>query len=194
MDKPEKDPTLPQRAVEAIETLIEFIGDDMWRPGLVATPGRVLAAWRQCWGSGYDTPPPAMTMFKEEGKQYDEMVTVCDINFYSTCEHHMAPFFGTADVSYIPGTNGVVGISKLARAVEHFSRRLQNQERLTEQIADFIVAAGVSPDVGVRMRATHMCMVSRGVRQAGTSTITTSLRGDYKTDPTVRAEFLAGLK
>lgn len=126
----EQDPR-PSReeALEAVRTLISYIGDDPHRTGVWGTPNRVLKAWRECWGAGYNALPPDMTMFKEPGLNYDQMVTVRDMSVYSTCEHHLAPFFGTATVSYLPGSAGVVGISKLARAVEHFARRLQKPRK-----------------------------------------------------------------
>lgn len=179
-----------QRALEAVRTLIDYIGDDSAREGVKATPGRVLKAWREAWGKGYREPPPALTCFPEAGIDYDQMVIVKGINFYSTCEHHLAPFFGTADIAYIPNPKiGVLGISKLARVVEHYSRRLQVQERLTSQVASHL-AKHISPNVAVIMRAAHMCMVSRGVMQPNAQTVTSALKGVFFHEPSARAEFL----
>lgn len=185
-------PIYEQSPLDAVKTLLSFIGVDPERSGLTRTPARVLKAWRETWGKGYHEPPPRMTLFKEEGVNYDQMVIVRDIQFYSTCEHHLAPFFGTADIAYIPTEAGIVGLSKLARAVDHFARRLQVQERLNGEIADFLVMH-VSPNVAVRMRATHFCMVSRGVSQPNSVTQTTALRGTFYDEPSCRAEFFSGI-
>jgi GTP cyclohydrolase I len=178
-------------ALAAVRTLISYIGDDPARPGLRDTPKRVLRAWRESWGAGYQLPPTnIITLFQGDREQCDEMVVLRGIQFHSHCEHHMAPFFGTVDIGYIPAFGrGVLGLSKLARIVAHVSRQLQVQERLTAQVADYI-AAKVSADVAVLVRATHTCMTSRGVQQPNTTTITSALRGKFFDDPTVRAEFL----
>jgi GTP cyclohydrolase I len=179
-------------AEEAVRTLIRYIGDNPDRPGLQDTPQRFLKAWRESWGAGYaDTPGGLLKLFPDEynsGKG-DAMIIVQGIEFYSTCEHHLAPFYGTADIAYIPSDRGLLGLSKLARITNFFARRLQVQERLTNEVADFI-AMNVAPDVGVIMRASHMCMVSRGVQQPGAMTITSALRGTFFHDLKCRAEFL----
>lgn len=184
------------RAVKsAIRTLISYIGDDPDRPGLLDTPTRVAKAWRSDWGIGYDPKDPAnlAKLFEHEddnGRRHPhEMVIERNITFSSHCEHHMAPFFGTAAVAYIPTDQGIVGISKLARIVDHYARRLQVQERLTTEIADFI-REHISPDVAVLTRATHMCMVSRGIKQPIAETITSAMRGAFYTDAATRSEFL----
>lgn len=184
--------TCPSRedAVIALRTVLRYIGDDPNRLGLLETPDRVLRAWEQSWGLGYNDPPPKLSMFPEQGIDYNQMVLVKDISFFSTCEHHMAPFYGVAHIAYLPDAErGVLGLSKFARVVEHFARRLQVQERLTAQIANYL-SEKVSPHVGVVMRATHLCMVSRGVRQLGALTVTSSLRGDFLNDSSTKAEFL----
>lgn len=177
-------------AMRAVRQLLSYIGDDAERGGLLATPARVLKAWRETWGAGYSAPEPELTCFAEDGIDYSQMVIVKDIAFYSTCEHHMAPFFGSCDIGYIPQLGqGVLGISKLARVTDFYARRLQVQERLTAQIASHLVEH-VSPHVAVVMKATHMCMVSRGVMQPNAMTVTSALKGDFYADPTTRAEFL----
>jgi GTP cyclohydrolase I len=178
-------------ALDAVRTLIRYIGDDPTREGLQETPERVLKAWVESWGAGYRDPSNGLVkLFAEESHDpHGSMVLVRGIRFFSTCEHHMAPFYGTADVAYIPCGKGVVGLSKLARIVDHFSRRLQVQERLTNQIADFIKRE-ISADCAIIMRAAHMCMVSRGVQQPGSETITSALRGAFYDKPEARAEFL----
>lgn len=189
----------PRRAsaLKAVRELLKFIGEDPDRPGLIETPERVLKAWEESWGAGYREPvKPLVKLFEEEaqreGYSYGgtEMVTVNGIDLYSTCEHHMAPFFGTATISYIPDARGLLGISKLARVVEHFARRLQVQERLTVQIADYL-SENVSNDVGIVIECSHMCMVSRGVKQPHAKTVTSALRGIFFDDPRARSEFLA---
>jgi len=193
---PDHDVSLPghQAALEAVRTLLRYIGDDPARPGLADTPERVLRAWRDSWGKGYTPPPRDLLRLFENGAAappYDQMVVVSGINFYSTCEHHMAPFFGTAAIAYIPSHRGIVGLSKLARVVDHFARQLQVQERLTAQIADFLEAR-LAPDIGVSLQATHLCMVSRGVQQPNALTATTALKGRFLGEPATRAEFLRG--
>ena len=169
--------------------LLQFIGEDPTRGGLIETPKRVAKAW-QYWCSGYEVDIPALLKTFEDGADgCDEMVVVKDIPFYTHCEHHMAPFFGTATVAYIP--NGkIVGLSKLPRIVDAFARRLQVQERLTNQIADAI-DGNLSPlGVGVIIKARHLCMESRGIQQQGHCTITSALRGVIRNTPAARAEFL----
>jgi len=175
-----------------VRKMLVAIGENPDREGLRETPSRVVKAWGE-WFSGYAVGHPGVVLKSfEDGAELlsgDEMVVVKDISFYSHCEHHMAPFFGKAQVAYIP--NGrVVGLSKMARLVEVFSRRLQVQERLTNQIADTLEAELQPIGVGVVMRATHFCMCSRGVGKEGSTTITSALRGAMKTNPEARAEFM----
>lgn len=159
------------------------------REGLVDTPARMAKAWGH-WTSGYAVDVPALLKVFEDGAEnYDEMVMVKDIPIYSKCEHHLADIFGTATIAYIP--NGkVVGLSKLSRVADAFARRLQVQERLTTQIADALNDNLNPTGVGVIIKARHMCMESRGICQQGHHTVTSALRGVFKTDPTARAEFL----
>lgn len=190
---PPAQPTAPtdDEARKAIKTLIAWIGDDPNREGLQDTPDRVMRAWRNDWGKGYQDPGSDLVrLFENTDHPYNSMIVLPGIQVYSCCEHHLAPFFGTAVVGYIPEPDrGIVGISKLARIVDHFSRRLQVQERLTEQVASYL-AEHVSKDCGVIIRCTHLCMVSRGVRQPNASTVTSSLRGAFFGNELARAEFL----
>lgn len=173
-------------ALQAVRTLIEFIGDDPDRPGLLDTPKRVLAGWLEDWGAGYYEHDFNVTLF--ESRSYDQMIFMRDISFFSHCEHHLAPFFGTAAIAYLPRVH-IVGLSKLPRIVQHFSARLQVQERLVGEIADFIVK-NVSPDCAVSLEATHLCMVSRGIKQPTAKTITTALRGVFRHDASAQDEFI----
>ena len=193
----------------AVRTLIRFIGDDPARPGLNETPERVLRAWWETWGKGYYINEECATaelknLFKlfdaedETGNaelsiRYNEMVFIRDIAVNSHCEHHMTPFWGTATIAYLPSRRGVIGLSKLARVVDHFARRLQVQERLTVQVADAL-AAHLSPHAGVMLNCSHFCMISRGIMQPNITTQTTALRGVFINDPAVRTEFLHGCR
>lgn len=173
-----------------IRRLLQFVGEDPARGGLLETPARVAKAW-QFWASGYNkNAADILKVFEDGADGCDEMIVVRDIPFYTHCEHHMTPFFGTATVAYIP--NGkIVGLSKISRIVDMFARRLQVQERLTNQIADAL-DDGLSPlGVGVIVTARHLCMESRGVCQQGHTTITSALRGVLKDKPEARAEFMA---
>lgn len=174
---------------ESIKTLLRWLGEDPEREGLRETPGRVLRAWKH-WCCGYGKDPAAVLKTFEDGAEgSDEMVVVRDIQFYSHCEHHMAPFFGHAHVAYIP--NGrIVGLSKLARIVDIYAQRLQVQERLTVQIADILMQHLQPRGVGVQIEAQHFCMCSRGVNKQGSSTVTSALRGVFRQLPEVRSEFL----
>ena len=174
---------------DIVTRLLQLVGEDPSREGLQETPARVVKAWRH-WCSGYEkNPADIMKVFKDGGEQYNQMVIVKDIPIYSHCEHHLAPIFGTASIAYIP--NGkIVGLSKLSRLADMFARRLQVQERLTEQIADALVEHLAPVGVGVIIHARHLCMESRGICQQGHHTITTALRGAIKDEPQTRAEFL----
>ena len=173
-----------------ITRLLQFVGENPEREGLKETPARVAKAW-QHWCGGYDVNIPAlMKTFKDGADGCDEMVVVRDIPFYSHCEHHLAPFFGTATVAYIPDGQ-VVGLSKIPRVVNAFARRLQVQERLTNQIADALQTHLKPKGVGVIIKARHLCMESRGIEQQGHSTTTSALRGVIRELPEARAEFLS---
>lgn len=172
-----------------ITRLLQFVGEDSERGGLIETPHRVAKAWRH-WCSGYGKDPKdILKVFEDGAEKHDQMVTVANIPIYSHCEHHLAPIFGTVTISYIP--NGkIVGLSKLSRLADVFARRLQVQERLTDQIADALYEHLGAKGVGVVIKARHMCMESRGICQQGHHTVTTALRGAMKDEPETRAEFL----
>lgn len=173
-----------------VRRLLQYIGDDPTRGGLAETPTRVAKAWK-FWGSGYDVDVPSLLKTFEDGAEgCDEMVMVKGIPFYTHCEHHMAPFFGTATIAYLPNKK-IVGLSKLNRVLNVYARRLQVQERLTAQVADAINDNLKPLAVGVVIKARHLCMESRGVCQQGHHTVTSALRGAFKEEPSARAEFLA---
>lgn len=173
-------------AETAVTRILRFIGEDPTRDGLADTPRRVVRAWREMT-AGYGEDPAAILSrtFEETS---DELVILRGVSFYSTCEHHMLPFYGSVSVGYLPGK--VVGISKLARLVHCFARRLQIQERMTRQIADAIAEHLQARGVGVIVAAHHLCMGCRGVRQASTEMVTSSMLGTLRNDPVSRSEFL----
>lgn len=175
---------------DTVTRMLQRIGEDPQREGLLETPARVVKAW-DTWFSGYDQEPAdVLKVFEDGAEGVDEMVLETDIPVYSHCEHHLAPIFGVAHVGYIPNGN-VVGLSKLVRLVNVFARRLQIQERLTNQIAES-VEKGLKPSgVGVVLQCRHLCMESRGVRSSGVVTTTSALRGSLKDEPDARAEFLS---
>lgn len=178
-------------ARELVRELLCHIGEDPEREGLLETPKRVVAAWEE-WFAGYNIDVPSLYKTFTDGaprEVADEMVLEVNIPFQSWCEHHIAPFMGVAHVAYIPH-GAVVGLSKLARVVDAFARRLQVQERLTNQIADSIEEHLKPTGCGVVITAEHTCMCSRGVKLAGVSTTTSALRGTFKSEPDCRAEFL----
>ncbi|HVF35010.1 MAG TPA: GTP cyclohydrolase I FolE [Candidatus Saccharimonadia bacterium] len=180
----------PAEAEDAIRTLLRWAGDDPDREGLLDTPKRVAEAYRD-WYSGYAIDPRAyMSRTFEEVAGYDELIVLRDIEFESHCEHHMAPIIGRAHVGYLP-TNKVVGISKLARVVESYARRLQVQEKLTAQIAHCIDDVLKPRGVGVVIEAVHECMTTRGVHKRGVSMVTSQMLGSFREDARTRAEFLA---
>lgn len=175
---------------EAAHALIRAIEPGSYdRGGLKDTPDRLAKAW-DFWTSGYtQDPSDVLKVFEDGAESYDEMVLVSDIPFYSHCEHHLAPFFGKVTIAYIPDGK-IVGLSKLSRLADIYARRLQVQERLTEQIADAINLNLSPKGVGVIIKARHLCMESRGISQQGHHTTTSSLRGVIRTDPSARDEFL----
>ncbi|OWW22897.1 GTP cyclohydrolase [Noviherbaspirillum denitrificans] len=170
--------------------LLKHLGDDPSRQGLLDTPQRVEKAWQQ-WTSGYAMDPAdILKVFEDGAEQYNELIVVRGIPVYSHCEHHLAPFFGTATVGYTP--NGkIVGLSKLTRLVDCFAKRLQVQERLTIQIAEALMEHVEPLSVGVVIRCRHMCMESRGIQTPGEETVTSALLGEMRTNLGLRGEFLA---
>lgn len=173
-----------------VRNMLEAIGENPDREGLRETPARVVKAWEE-WFAGYDVDPATVLKTFEDGAELcgDEMVLVGGIDVYSFCEHHMAPFFGKAWVAYIPDQR-VVGLSKVARLVDVFAKRLQVQERLTNQVANAIDEHLKPKGVGVVMRCTHFCMCSRGVNKQGSETTTSALRGAIRDEHDCRAEFM----
>jgi GTP cyclohydrolase I len=170
--------------------LLRHLGENPDRQGLLDTPQRVEKAWKH-WTSGYEQDPAEiLKVFEDGAEQYNELIVVRGIPVYSHCEHHLAPFFGWATVGYTP--NGkIVGLSKLTRLVECFSKRLQVQERLTMQIADSFMKHVQPLSVGVVIRCRHMCMESRGIRTPGQETVTSAMQGEMRTNLGLRTEFLA---
>lgn len=181
----------PERAEveEAVRTLLAWTGEEVGREGLLDTPKRVAKAYGEFF-KGYEEDPAEVlkTTFDDVGG-YSDIVLVRDIPFYSHCEHHMVPFIGTAHVAYYP-SSGVVGLSKLARVVDIFARRLQTQENLTTQIASSIDENLKPRGVAVLMEAEHMCMSLRGVQKAGVSTVTTEFTGIFKEEADEQVRFM----
>jgi GTP cyclohydrolase I len=177
-------------AEAAVRTLIQWAGDDPDREGVKGTPGRVVRAFEDYF-SGYDTDPVELLQRTfEETDGYDEMVVLKDIRFESHCEHHLAPIIGKAHVAYLPKKR-VIGISKLARLVEVYARRLQIQEKMTAQIANTLDEVLQPKGVAVVIEAAHQCMTTRGVHKPGVSMVTSRMLGAFRTDASTRREFLA---
>lgn len=186
-----RDAEIPPKVIEAVKTLLTYIGEDPNREGLLDTPARYVTAWTEwAWGYGKD-PANILTAFTDGAEQCgDEFVVVHNVPILSKCEHHMADFFGIAHIGYIPDGK-IVGLSKLVRLANIYARRLQVQERLTNQIADALDTHLAPKGVGVIIRATHTCMSSRGVRIQGSTTSTAAMRGVVLEKPAARAEFFA---
>jgi GTP cyclohydrolase I len=183
--------TRPSReeAQDAVSTLLRWAGDDPTREGLRDTPARVARAFEE-WFSGYNVDPEDyMKRTFEEVEGYDEMIVLRGIRFESHCEHHLAPIIGKAHVGYLP-SNRVVGISKLARVVEAYARRLQVQEKMNAQIASCIQRVLSPKGVAVVIEAQHQCMTTRGVHKAGVTMVTSTMLGAFRKDPMTRREFL----
>ncbi len=174
----------------AVASIIEAIGEDPEREGLVGTPERVAEMYAELFGGLNADPREELKVGFEVG--YREMVVLRDIPFYSMCEHHLLPFYGVAHIGYIPNDEGrIVGISKLARVVEIIAKRPQIQERMTTEIADTIMGA-IKPDgVAVVLQAEHLCMIMRGIKKPGSNVITSALRGIFKRKAASRAEFFS---
>ena len=181
---------VPDEVAEAVRTLIRWAGDDPDREGLLDTPARVARAWKE-YARGYDEDPALhLARTFEEVGGYDDIVLLRDIPFQSHCEHHLAPIIGKAAIAYLPGDK-VVGISKLARVLHGFARRLQVQERLTAQVADCIWENLQPKGVAVVIEASHACMTARGVRTPGTMMTTSRMMGTFRSDERSRREVLA---
>ena len=170
--------------------LLKSLGENPDRPGLVETPARVAKAWKH-WTSGYGQDPETLLKAFEDGaEQYNELIVVRNIPVYSHCEHHLAPFFGSATVGYLP-SGKIVGLSQLTRLVDCFAKRLQVQERLTIQIANALMEVLEPKAVGVVIKCRHLCMESRGIRTPGEETVTSALLGELQTNLALRTEFLS---
>jgi GTP cyclohydrolase I len=185
---PEERPTR-EEAEAAVRTLIRWAGDNPEREGLQDTPKRVAAAYEELYAGYADDPGEVLDRVFQEVEGYGDMVVVRDIPFHSQCEHHMLPFHGVVHVAYYPST-GVVGLSKLARVVDVFARRLQTQETMTVQIAEAIDDVLKPRGVAVLADAEHMCMAMRGVRKAGARTLTSRFTGLFADDPAEQVRFL----
>jgi GTP cyclohydrolase IA len=192
--RPSPRPNRPSRsdAESAVRTLIRWAGDDPDREGLRGTPARAVRAYEE-WFAGYDEDPrDYLKRTFEEVAGYDEIVLLRDIRFESYCEHHLAPIIGRAHIGYLPHTR-VVGISKLARLVDVYAKRLQIQERMTAEIAGCINSVLEPLGVAVVLEATHQCMTTRGVHKSGVTMVTSRMLGIFRTHPETRQEFLAAL-
>lgn len=176
------------RVEKAIKELLYAIGDNPEREGLKETPKRVADMYEEIYSGIHSNPVEVLKCFNEDF--CEEMVIVKNILFYSMCEHHLLPFCGVAHICYIPAPGRLLGLSKLARVVELYARRLQLQEKMSSQIADFLEQELDAAGVAVIIEAEHMCMSMRGIKKNGTKAVTTALRGKIKTDPTLRAEAL----
>jgi GTP cyclohydrolase I len=186
-DGPAGDPVDTARIEKAIREILLAIGEDPDRDGLLDTPTRVARMYAEtCSGLSED---PARHLKVTFDADHDEMIMVRDVPFYSMCEHHLVPFFGQAHVAYIPGTDGrITGLSKVARLVDGFAKRPQVQERLTSQIANAMEDALSPRGIVVILEAEHLCMAMRGVRKPGSTTVTSAVRGIFRTDVAARAE------
>lgn len=175
--------------INAVKTMIGHVGEDPQREGLLKTPQRVLKAYEFMFG-GYQEDPQAILNSAMFATSNDEMVLIKDIEFYSTCEHHLLPIIGRAHIAYIPDGK-VVGLSKIPRVVDVFARRMQIQEQLTEQIADALMRSINPKGVAVVIQARHMCMEMRGVQKISSTTTSSALRGLFKRDEKTRMEFFS---
>ena len=184
-------PATPEEFGEADwRRFLASIGEDPARPGLLETPARVIKAWKH-WTSGYQQDASDLLKTFEDGAEaYSELIVVRGIPVYSHCEHHLAPFFGTAVIGYVPDGK-IVGLSKLTRLVDCYAKRLQVQERLTSQVANALMSALEPKAVGVVIRCRHLCMESRGIRTPGEETITSAMLGELQPNLALRTEFLA---
>ena len=187
-----KTPPRPTRAEAeaAVSTLIRWAGDDPSREGLGDTPARVVRSYEEFYAGYHKDPEEILRTTFEETEGYDEMVVLKDISFESHCEHHMVPIIGKAFVAYLPDKR-VVGISKLARVVEAYAKRLQIQEKMTAQIANAINDVLKPKGVAVVVEAEHQCMTTRGVEKPGVSMVTSTMLGAFRDDPSTRKEFLS---
>jgi GTP cyclohydrolase IA len=182
-----------QEAEEAVRTLLRWAGDNPEREGLLETPARVVKAYEELFSGYRQDPKEVLERVFAEVEGYDDLVMVRDIPFFSHCEHHMVPFVGKAHIAYYP-TDGVVGLSKLARLVDVFAKRLQTQEAMTAQIATTIESELNPRGVAVLVEAEHMCMSMRGVLKQGASTVTVQFSGSFRDNPSEQAHFYTLLR
>jgi GTP cyclohydrolase IA len=182
-----------EEAEAAVRTLLAWAGDNPQREGLLETPRRVTKAYKEYFQGYNQDPAEILDRVFEEVSGYDDMVLLRDISFTSHCEHHIAPFFGRAHVAYLPN-GGVVGISKIARVVDTFAKRLQTQETMTAQIAEAIFENLGARGVAVMLEAVHTCMSMRGVEKSGVATVTTQFNGEFKTNPLLQARFMEQIR
>lgn len=185
-----KDRPSRQEAEAAVATLIRWAGDDPDREGLLDTPARVVKAYEEIFSGYRNEPAEILSRTFGEVAGYDDIVLVRNIEFVSHCEHHMLPVIGKAHVAYLPAGR-VLGLSKIARVIDSYARRLQTQEAMTEQVAAIIDAALTPKGVAVMIEAEHMCMSMRGIRTKGSTTLTTAFYGVFKSDKSEQARFLA---
>jgi len=179
-----------EEAEGAVRTLLSFIGEDVEREGLLDTPKRVVKSYEEFYAGYAIDPDEELRRTFEETEGYDEMVVLRNITFESHCEHHMAPIIGVANIAYLPDRR-VVGISKLARVLEIYAKRLQTQETMTVQIAETVERVLKPRGVAVVIDAEHQCMTTRGIRKHGVTTLTSHMLGAFRDDPETRREFLA---
>ena len=179
-----------EEAMDAVRTLLRWAGDNPAREGLLDTPGRVVDAFEEWFGGYGEDPDAVLSKTFEEVEDYDEMVLLKNMRLESHCEHHMAPIIGKAHIAYLPNKK-VVGISKLARLVDVYAKRLQTQETMTAQIADTLQRVLEPKGVAVVIDAKHQCMTTRGVHKTETTTVTSRMHGLFKSDPRTRAEFMS---
>jgi GTP cyclohydrolase I len=194
----QRDETIDRRptqkeAEEAVRTLLRYIGDNPDREGLRDTPRRVVKSYAELYGGYEHDPEDVLGRTFEEVAGYDDIVLVKDIPFFSHCEHHMVPIIGKAHVAYLPDGR-VLGLSKIARTIDIFARRLQTQETMTAQIANAIDEILQPKGVAILIEADHMCMAMRGVQKIGSSTMTTTFTGTFKHDPREQARFMSMLR
>jgi GTP cyclohydrolase I len=183
-----------EEAEAAVKILIAWAGDDPSREGLLDTPRRVVRAYEEFYRGYGDSASDVLARTFEEVGGYEDMVLVRDIPFYSHCEHHMVPFIGRASIAYYPSNLGVVGLSKIARAVDVFARRLQTQENLTAQVVTAIDEHLRPRGIAALFEAEHQCMSLRGVQKSGVSTVTTQFTGVFRNNPTEQARFMTLLR
>ena len=182
-----------KKIADGVRLILEGIGEDTSRPGIAETPKRVAEMYAEICGGLYENPQAEMKVLPSEA--HEEIVLVKDISLHSICEHHLIPFTGVAHVAYIPQDGRIVGLSKLARIVDIFARRPQVQERITTQVADLLYGEPLQPlGVLVVIEAVHLCMTMRGIKKPGATTVTSALRGIFRTDANLRTEAMTFIK